>query len=411
MNKIQCGRQEAKQPNDHAPLAGLRVLDLSRVLAGPFCSMILGDLGAEVVKIERPGVGDETRQWGPPFWHQFSAYFLSCNRNKYSVTLNLAVPEGREIFFRLLEKADVLLDNFLPGSLERLGINRQTVFKANRQLVWCSITGFGKSGPLANTPGYDFALQAMSGLMSITGPPEGPPYKVGVAITDVIGGLYAAIAILSCLYARQASGHGYVIDLALLDCVVAAQVNVVQAYLVTGTVPPRVGNAHLQIVPYQLFATADGYLVLAVGNDEQWRRFCQASGCSDLADDPRFRTNPDRVRNRKDLVALLEPLLRSRTTKQWQELLSTAEVPHSPVLHYAELFEHPHVQARGLKVTVRDPQGREVDLLNAPWRLEGVKLPTFRFPPALGQDTVHVLKSWLSCDEKQLTEWQKRGVI
>ncbi|MCS7168524.1 MAG: CoA transferase [Gemmatales bacterium] len=411
MTTFQHAAAQTLPYTDAPPLAGLRVLDLSRVLAGPFCSMILGDLGAEVIKVEKPGVGDDTRAWGPPFWHHLSAYFLACNRNKYSLTLNLAVPTGREIFFRLLERADVLLDNFLPASLERLGLNREKIFHVNPRIIWCSITGYGKTGPLANTPGYDFALQAMGGLMSITGPPEGPPYKVGVAITDVVGGLYAAIAILACLHARKSSDHGYTIDVSLLDCVVAAQVNVAQAYLVTGQVPPRQGNAHLQIVPYQLFNTADGYLVLAVGNDEQWQRFCRACGRTDLAEDPRFRTNPDRVRHRQELLAELEPLLRSRTTSQWQQLLSAAEVPHSPVLDYEQLFRHPQAQARGLKVTVHDPSGRPVDLLNCPWRIEGAALPPFRFPPDLGQDTEHVLKTWLGCDDQLLHQWRRDGAI
>jgi crotonobetainyl-CoA:carnitine CoA-transferase CaiB-like acyl-CoA transferase len=399
------------QSNGSAPLQGVRVLDISRVLAGPFCSMILGDLGAEVVKVERPGVGDETRHWGPPFWHEFSAYFLSCNRNKYGITVNLAHPEGRELFLRLLRQSDVLLDNFLPASLDRLGLSAEMIFHTNPQLIWCSITGFGKTGPLANTPGYDFALQAMSGLMSITGPPEGLPYKVGVAITNILGGLYAAIAILACLHARKSSGHGYTIDISLLDCAVAAQVNVAQAYLVTGQVPPRQGNAHLQIVPYQLFDTADGYLVLAIGNDEQWRRFCQAAGCPQLADDPRFRTNPDRVRHRRDLLNYLEPLMRSRTTQQWQQLLSAADVPHSPVLDYAQLFSHPQAQARGLRVSIRDPQGRQVDLLNTPFRIHGATIPPFRFPPALGQDTDTVLKNWLHISDEQLSRLRQSGAI
>jgi len=399
------------QNNSTAPLQGVRILDLSRVLAGPFCSMILGDLGAEVVKVERPGVGDETRHWGPPFWQEYTAYFLSCNRNKYAISLNLAHPEGRDIFLRLVQHADVLLDNFLPASLERLALSSDLIFKTNPRIVWCSITGFGKTGPLANTPGYDFALQAMSGLMSITGPPEGPPYKVGVAITNILGGLYAATAILACLYARESSRHGYTIDISLLDCAVAAQVNVVQAYLVTGQVPPRQGNSHLQIVPYQLFATADGYLVLAVGNDEQWRRFCQAAGCPQLADNPRFRTNPDRVRHRQDLLNYLEPLMRSRTTQQWQQLLSAVDVPHSPVLDYAQLFSHPQTQARGLRVSIRDPQGRQVDLVNTPFRISGATIPPFRFPPALGQDTDTILKNWLHISEEQLSQLRQSGAI
>jgi len=397
--------------NDSAPLQGVRVLDISRVLAGPFCSMLLGDLGAEVIKVERPGVGDETRHWGPPFWHEFSAYFLSCNRNKHAITLDLARPQGRDIFLQLLPKADVLLENLLPASLERLGLFPETIFAANPRIIWCSITGYGRYGPLANTPGYDFALQAMSGLMSITGPPQGPPYKIGVAITDILGGLYAAVAILACLHARKSSELGYTIDISLLDCAVASQVNVAQAYLITGQVPPRQGNAHLQIVPYQLFDTADGCLVLAIGNDEQWRRFCQAAGCPQLADDPRFRTNPDRVRHRPELLNYLEPLLRSRTTQQWQELLQSADVPHSPVLDYAELFRHPQAQARRLRITVRDSQGREVDLLNTPFRIHGATLPPFRFPPTLGQDTETILKSWLQLTDEQVALLRQSGVI
>ena len=249
------------------PLAGVRVLDVSRVLAGPFCGQVLGDLGAEVIKIERPGQGDETRAWGPPFAGSLSAYYLSCNRNKRAITLDLSQTEGLQLFQELVRRSDVVLENFRAASAERLGLSPEKLLNLNSRLIVCSISGFGRTGPLRDLPGYDFAVQALSGLMSITGPAEGPPCKVGVAMTDVVTGLYAAISILACLHARQRSGHGYAIDLALLDCAVAAQVNVVQAYLTSGSVPPRQGNAHLQIVPYQLFATADGWLVLAVGND------------------------------------------------------------------------------------------------------------------------------------------------
>src|SRR5258708_33257598 len=260
-----------------SPLANLRVLDASRVLAGPFCGQMLGDLGAEVIKLERPGGGDETRGWGPPFVGDLSAYFLSCNRNKRAFTLDLSKPEGVDIFHQLIRRCDILLQNFKSSSADRLGLNPHKLLEVNPRLIACSISGFGRTGPMRDVPGYDFAIQALSGLMSITGPVEGPPCKVGVAVTDILTGLYAAVAVLACLNARATSGHGYAIDLALLDCAVAAQVNLVQAYLTSGRVPPRQGNAHLQIVPYQAFATADDWLVLAVGNDAQWQRFCAAA--------------------------------------------------------------------------------------------------------------------------------------
>src|ERR1700674_433032 len=246
-------------PTDAAgPLAGVRVLDASRVLAGPFCGQMLGDLGAEVIKIERPGAGDETRGWGPPFVGDLSAYYLSCNRNKKAITLDLSQPEGVQLFYELAKQSDVLLENFRAGSADKLGVSPAKLHAQNPRLILCSISGFGRTGPWSDLPGYDFAVQALSGLMSITGPVEGPPSKVGVAAADVLTGLHAAVAVLACLHARQKSGHGYAIDLALLDCAVASQVNLAQAYLTSGQVPPRQGNAHFQIVPYQAFATADG---------------------------------------------------------------------------------------------------------------------------------------------------------
>jgi crotonobetainyl-CoA:carnitine CoA-transferase CaiB-like acyl-CoA transferase len=392
-------------------LLGVRVLDASRVLAGPFCGMILGDLGAEVLKVERPGSGDETRGWGPPDWHGLSAYYLSCNRNKRALTLDLAHPEGRRLFLDLAKRSDILLENFLPSSAKKLGLTVAELHAVNPRLIICSISGFGRTGPLSEVPGYDFAIQAMSGLMSITGPVEGPPCKVGVAISDIVTGLYAAIGVLACLHARQQSGHGYAIDLALLDCTLAAQVNVVQAYLTTGQAPPRHGNAHLQIVPYQLFATADSHLVLAVGNDGQWARFCKAACCLELLDDPRFATNTLRVQHRDKLITLLRPILRGRTTAQWQELLRKAEVPHSAVLDYQQVFAMPQASERGLKVTVRDHQGRQVDLVNSPFRISGADLPPFTIPPQLGQDTEAVLREVLGLDATKLGELRKRGVI
>jgi crotonobetainyl-CoA:carnitine CoA-transferase CaiB-like acyl-CoA transferase len=392
------------------PLAGVRVLDASRVLAGPFCGQILGDLGAEVIKVERPS-GDETRTWGPPFAGPLSAYYLSCNRNKRAISLDLAQEEGRHLFHDLVRKSDVLLENFRAASSERLGLSPDKLLTLNPRLVVCSISGFGRTGPLSELPGYDFAIQALSGLMSITGPVQGPPYKAGVAVTDVLTGLYAAVAVLACLQARSRTGHGYAIDLALLDCAVAAQVNVAQAYLTSGTVPPRQGNAHLQIVPYQLFATADSWLVLAVGNDGQWQRFCQAAGLEDLAADPRFTTNTLRVGNRAALVPLLEEALRGASTEEWEQRLRAADVPHAPVWDYATLFAHPQAAARGLRLTVRDVEGRLVDLVGSPFHIaqSALSLPTM--PPRLGQDTDHVLKDLLGLDVVRLAQLRQRGVI
>ena len=293
-----------------APLAGVRVLDASRVLAGPFCGQMLGDLGAEVVKIERPGAGDETRGWGPPFSGDLSAYFLSCNRNKKAVTLDLRSPTVCSSSMNWPKRAMCSWKISVPKVPTSSASVRTSCLPRTRALIVCSISGFGRTGPMSDLPGYDFAIQALSGLMSITGPVEGPPSKVGVAVTDVLTGLYAGVAILACLHARQTSGHGYAIDLALLDCAIAAQVNVVQAFLTSGHMPARQGNAHLQIVPYQAFQTADDWLVVAVGNDGQWQRFCAAAERHDLARDPRFTTNTQRVTERAVLVPLIEAVMK-----------------------------------------------------------------------------------------------------
>ncbi len=399
-------------PTDpHGPLTGVRVLDASRVLAGPFCGQMLGDLGAEVLKIERPDAGDETRGWGPPFHGPYSAYFLSCNRNKRGLTLDLSREEGAHVFRELVKRSDVVLENFRASSADKLGLSPEKLLAVNPRLIVCSISGFGRTGPLREAPGYDFAIQALSGLMSITGPAEGPPCKVGVAVTDVLTGLNAAVAVLACLHARHQSGHGYAIDLALLDCAVAAQVNLAQAYLTTRQVPARQGNAHLQIVPYQLFATADGWLVLAVGNDGQWRQFCKAASRPDLANDARFTTNMLRVQNRVALVPLVAEVLRTRTTVAWEEALMAAGVPHAPVWDYEHLFAQPQALARGLRVTVRDPEGNPVDLVGSPFTMAGAELPGATMPPRLGEHTAEVLSDLLGLDADEITRLRDRGVI
>jgi len=402
-------------PGSGSWLADVRVLDASRVLAGPLCGQVLGDLGADVIKVERPGAGDETRGWGPPFvslhgTDRFSAYYLACNRNKRAVALDLASPDGVALLHRLAEKSDVLLENFLPRSAAKLGLDPARLHAVNPRLVICSISGFGRTGPLADAPGYDFALQALSGYMRITGPVDGPPSKVGVAIVDVVTGLHAAVAVLACLHARQKSGHGYHIDLALLDCAVASQVNVAQAYLATGAEPPRQGNAHLQIVPYELFATADGHLVLAVGNDGQWQRFCAAAERPDLGAEPRYLANPDRVRHRTELVPRVAEVLRGRPTAEWIDRLTRADVPHAPVWGYADLFAHPQAAARNLRVTVTDPEGRPVDLLGSPFHIDGATPPS-TVPPALGEHTAEVLRDVLGMDAAEVEALRARRVV
>ena len=393
------------------PLAGLRVLDASRVLAGPFCGQMLGDLGAEVIKVEHPRVGDETRLWGPPFAGELSAYYLSCNRNKRAITLDLAKPEGLRIFYDLVGKSDVLLENFRGPSAQRLGLSTDKLLEINPRIVICMITGFGRTGPMSHLPGYDFAIQALSGFMSITGPPAGPPYKVGVAVADILTGMHATVGVLACLRAREKSGHGYAIDLALLDCAVASQVNVLQAYLTSGALAARQGNAHLQIVPYQLFETADSWLVLAVGNDGQWGRFCQAAEARELAEDDRFATNTLRLENRTVLVPLVEQLLKTRSTEAWQRLLQSADVPHAPVWNYDNLFAEPQALARKLRVTVRDPQGRPVDLIGTPFHIQGTTLPEPTVPPAWGGHTNEVLQGVLGLSEEQIAELREKAII
>jgi formyl-CoA transferase/CoA:oxalate CoA-transferase len=392
-------------------LAGVRVLDAARVLAGPFCGQLLADLGADVIKLERPGTGDDTRGWGPPFLDNLSAYFLSCNRSKRSLTLDIACEAGRDLFHQLLAKSDVLIENFRSDSAEKLGLVPEKLLERHPRLIVCSISGFGRTGPLKDAPGYDFAIQAMSGLMSITGPVDGPPSKVGVAVADVLTGLYASTAILACLHARARSGHGYAIDLALLDCALASQVNVAQAYLTSGDVPERQGNAHLQIVPYQLFATSDGWLVLNVGNDSQWRSFCAAAEAPDLGANPRYTTNRHRVEFRGEVVPQVEALLRMRTTAEWERRLTEANVPHAVVWNYADLYSQPQIAERGMKLTVRDPRGNPVDLIGNPIQLTGGSLPAAAMPPALGEQTDSVLRDMLGLDVQAIAALRKNGVV
>jgi crotonobetainyl-CoA:carnitine CoA-transferase CaiB-like acyl-CoA transferase len=391
----------------------VRVLDLSRVLAGPFCCQVLADLGADVVKVERPGTGDETRQWGPPFVEGDgpSAYYLSANRGKRSLAVDLSAPAGHALLERLIGRADVLVENFLPATAAKLGLTRQRLHELRPTLVSCSISGYGRTGPLADTPGYDLVIQATSGLMGITGEPDGRPMKVGVAITDVLTGLYAAISVLAGLVAQGRGQAGRAFDLGLLDCTLAGLVNVAQAALVTGERPKRYGNAHPQIVPYEAFATADSHLVLGVGNDGQWQRFCQAAELPELAGDPRFATNPERVRHREALIGLLTPVLASRTLAQWQALLAAADVPHAPVLALDEALGLPQIAARRMVVETELAEGRRAALVGNPIHWEGRPERPAAPPPELGQHTSEVLGEWLGLSAAEIAALRSGGVV
>lgn len=411
-----------------APLRGVRIVDLSRVLAGPICSMILADLGADVIKVERPGSGDDTRAWGPPFVREpaslagMSAYFASVNRNKRSLSLDLARPEGREILLKLVARSQAVIENFLPSSAAKLGLSPEDLHAVNPELIVCSISGFGRTGPWREQPGYDFVVQALSGLMSITGEPEGEPMKVGVALSDVLTGLYAAVSLVASLYgasrsvettrspdagrpARSSDGPIH-LDLSLLDCTLASLVNVAQAYLVTGERPVRYGNAHAQIVPYECFPTADGYIVLAIGNDEQYRRFCSAAQRNDLATDSRFTTNPQRVTHRVALIADLKRVLRGRTTGEWQRLLADAGVPHAPVHTLDEALALPQVQSRQMAI---DAIGG-LRLLASPIRATGTEPQAPTPPPRLGEHSEPILAEF-GYSSAEIAALRANGII
>ncbi|MBL9124615.1 MAG: CoA transferase [Planctomycetaceae bacterium] len=395
------------------PLAGLRVLDLSRILAGPVCCQVLADLGADVVKVERPGTGDDTRAWGPPFLPDGgpSAYYLSANRGKRSLAIDLEHPQAAPLLAELIRTADALVENFLPRVRDKLGLAPERLAALNPRLVSCAISGYGRTGPLADVPGYDLVVQATSGLMSITGEPDGPPLKVGVAITDIITGLYAATSILAGLVARERGAAGKAFDLALADCTLASLVNVVQGALVTGERPRRYGNAHPHIVPYEVFATADGHLVLAVGNDRQFQRFCAAAGESALAADPQYATNAARVAQREKLVARLRTIIAARTTANWLGALAAAEVPHAPVLAVDEALAAPQTAAREMLVEVTDSAGRNFRLVGSPIHWQGEPPRTAAPPPELGADTDQVLRDWLGYSQAQRDELRAAGAL
>ena len=402
-------------------LGHLRVLDLTRVLAGPWCTQLLADLGADVVKVERPGTGDDTRAWGPPYLRDAqgadtseAAYYLAANRGKRSVTVDLAHPEGQRVVRRLAERADVVVENYKVGQLDRYGLDHTSLAAVNPRLIYCSITGFGQNGPHADRAGYDFIIQGMGGFMSITGErddkPGGGPQKAGVAVSDLMTGMYATVAILAALAHRERTGEGQHIDMALFDVMLAMLANMNMNYLTSGKPPGRAGNAHPNIVPYQVFEAADGHVVIAVGNDSQFVKFCEVAGCAELASHPSYRRNADRVRNREALLAILEPLVRTRAAAFWVEQLEAAGVPCGPINNIAQALADPQVTARALRIDLPHPLAGVVPLVANPIKLSATP-PTYeRPPPTLGQHTADILRE-CGFDDAEIARLKSLGAV
>ena len=394
-----------------SPLTGIRILDLSRVLAGPYCTMLLGDLGAEVIKVERPGAGDDTRAWGPPFAAGETAYYLCANRNKKSITVNLKSVTGQEIIRRLACLSDVLVENFKVGELTDLGLGYAQLKLFNPRLIYCSITGYGQTGPDRELPGYDFIIQGRGGVMSITGEPDGEPMKVGVAIVDITAGLFAANAIQAALLARVRTGHGQAIDISLLDSQVAWLANAASNYLVSGQRPGRFGNGHPTIVPYQSFRARDGFFCLAVGNDGQWQRLCRLLGRPELATDARFATNPARVQHRDELIPVLQAIFATQEIAYWLREVTAVGIPCGPVQAIDQVFADPQVLARDMVWTVPHPTAGEVRLTGSPLKLSETPVACQTHPPLLGEHTEEVLTSLLHYSEEEVTQLRAEGVV
>jgi crotonobetainyl-CoA:carnitine CoA-transferase CaiB-like acyl-CoA transferase len=391
-------------------LGNLRVLDLSRVLAGPHATQIMGDLGAEIIKIEKPFAGDDTRFWGPPFLKDKdgkdtteSAYYMSVNRNKKSVAIDISHSEGQKLIHRLLESCDILIENFKVGGLEKYGLSYNQIKDRYPRLIYCSITGFGQTGPMASEPGYDLMAQAMAGLMSVTGDPKGPPMKVGVAVSDVITGLTATIGILAALNHRHETGRGQHVDVSLIDCTLASLVNLAQYYLTSGKTPARFGNAHSTIVPYEAVEAADGYIIIAVGNDGQFRRFCTMLEKPEWADDPRFANNSGRVLNRAVLVPMIENLIRQKPSSHWIEQMRDLDIPGGPVNTIDQVFAMDQVQHRQMEIEMpHTSSDKPVKLVGSPLKLSDTPVAYKNAPPVLGQDTHDVLTEILNLSAEEM---------
>ena len=403
------------------PLQGIKVLDLSRILAGPWAGQMLADLGADVIKVERPGAGDDTRLWGPPYMpasvgfedseSREAAYFQTANRGKRSLCVDMSQPKGQEVIKQLAAQADVLIENFKVGGLAKYGLGFETLGKINPRLVYCSITGFGQTGPYKDRAGYDFMIQAMGGLMSVTGSEGGEPMKVGVAVADVMTGLYASNAIQAALIHQLRTGQGQHIDLALLDVQVATLANQAMNYLATGDNPKRLGNAHPNIVPYQAFATTDGHIILAVGNDGQFQRFCQVAGANELFSNPQYTSNALRVANRNKLVPEVSQLLKQQTTQWWLTALNEVGVPCGPICTIDQVFDNPQIQAREMKIALDHLQLGKVESVANPIKLSATPLQYSQAPPMLGEHTLAVLQDWLAMEEPEYNALLSAQVI
>ncbi len=396
---------------ENTALSGVRVIDLSRILAGPYCTMLLGDMGAEITKIEQPLTGDGSRQWGPPWVGSESGYFLSINRNKRSLTLNLKHPEGQAILKRLVSTADILIENFMPGTTQRMGLDYQSLSANQPGLIYCSITGYGQTGTYKDRPGFDFMIQAQGGIMSITGQDEGSPQKVGVAIVDVTAGMYASIAILGALHYRDQTGRGQYIDIALLDAQVGWLVNVAQNYLMTGEAPARYGNAHPNIVPYQTFPTRDGYLALAVGTDTQYKRLCLAMQRPDLWEDKRFQTNSGRVENRQVLIPMLQTALSQQSTLEWLELMREHKIPAGPINEIPTIFADPQLEAREMVQEIEHSTLGKIKQIGPVAKLSETPATLRLAPPFLGEHTDSILSNELGYSSAEITRLREEGVI
>ena len=392
-------------------LSGIAVLDLTRVMSGPYCTLMLADMGARVIKIEHPGRGDDTREWGPPFVGDESVYFLSVNRNKESLTLDFKHPDGRRILEALLAHADVLVENFRPGTLQRLGLDYESLASRFPRLVYASVSGYGHTGPLKDLPGYDAVVQAEGGLMSLTGDPDGPPYRLGLPIADLVAGLFAAQGILLALIARAGDGRGRYVDISMLDSVAGLLTYQAANYLATGHNPPRMGNAHASIVPYGTFDTRDGQLMLAVGNDDQWRRFCDAAGLSELVSDPRFSTNPQRVENREVLWPIVARALRVRDRDDWTALLRNVGVPCGPVRTIGETLADAQLEARGMITSLRHPAAGDLRVVANPVKLSDTSAVPDTPAPLLGQHTESILTRDLGLSRQELDELRRNHVV
>jgi crotonobetainyl-CoA:carnitine CoA-transferase CaiB-like acyl-CoA transferase len=394
-----------------SPLSGLTVVDLTRVLSGPYCTMLLADMGARVIKIEQPGRGDDTRAWGPPFVSGESAYFLSINRNKESLTLDLKRPEARPVLDSLIDRADVLVENFRPGTMDRLGLGYGDVAKRWPRLVYCSISGFGQTGPRRAEPGYDAVIQAEGGLMSITGDAEGPPFRLGVAIADIVSGMFAAQGITCALLARERTGRGQQVDIGMLDATAALLTYQAGIYFATGSAPGRMGNRHPTIVPYETFPGSDGEFVVAVGNDEQWRRFCTVIGAPELQNDERFATNRGRVSHYDGLRPLLVERLRSKTRAEWVASLKAAGVPCGAVREIAEVLQDEHLVARNMIEAVEHAVAGAVNVLGVPIKLSETPGAIRTPPPKLGQHTDAILRDEIAMSEAEIAALRSSGAI